>query len=170
MPKSILILLAAAAVVLSAGCGGSGGGSSSHRLSAAAFRSQGNQICTDLNRQEKPDIGSTSKAAIDRNLDRIDSALGKLKDLEPPTRDESHFRAMLKHFEQSVAFIRSHEVGMIHLTQQLQKHPSDATTRAQYQSLVRPLVQEVQLAARNATALGLTVCSTGLTGGSSSSG
>ena len=162
MSRSILILTCLGAVLLAAGCGGS----SSHGLSEAAFRSQANHICSDLTRREKPDLASTAKASVDRNLDRIDSAVSKLEALDPPTRDETRYQALLTSFKRSVAFVRANERRLITMTQRLRANPSDSRTTAQYQHLVRPFVQDVQRAGTDANALGLTTCANGLSGGS----
>jgi len=168
MRRSILFLSCAGAVLLAAGCGG--GGVGGKRLSRTEFRSQANHICSDLNRKEQPDLGSTSKAGIDRNLDRLDSALSDLDRLNPPAADEARFRAFLRDFKRSVAFFKAKENLLILLTRQLQAHPSDSHTTARYEALVRPFVQDIRAAAESATALGLTACANGLTGGSGSNG
>jgi hypothetical protein len=165
MSRLILLLICSGAVLLSTGCGGAGS-SDGDRLSRAEFLTRANQICTDLNRKEQPDLGSTSKAGIDRNLDRLDSALSDLEDVNPPAADEAHYRAFLRNFKQSVAFFREKEQLLILLTRQMQAHPTDSRTSARYQTLVRPFVDDIRAAAKNATAVGLDACANGLTGGS----
>jgi hypothetical protein len=169
MSRWILPLICSGAVLLATGCGGSGSGGGD-RLSKPEFRSRANQICRDLNRKEQPDLGATSKAGIDRNLARLDSALSDLARVNPPAADEARYRAFLRNFKHSVAFFREKEQLLILLTRQMQAHPSDHHTTARYQALVRPFVQEIRVSADNATALGLTACATGLTGGSGSTG
>ena len=168
MSRWILLLICSGAVLLSTGCGGGEGGGD--RLSRPEFRSRANHICTDLNRREQPDLGSTSKAAIGRNLGRLDSALSDLARLHPPAAAESRYRAFLRDFRHSVAFFREKEPLLILLTRQMRAHPSDSRTTTRYQALVRPFVQDIRAAADNATALGLTACANGLTGGSGSTG
>ena len=163
MPRSILILSCLAAVLLAAGCG-SGGGSDT--LSKAEFQRRANQICRQLTRQEQPDASSTSKAGLDRNLHRIDSALSQLEDLDPPATDAQRYRSMLASFKRSDAFVKENELRLIQLAHQLQLHPSDVHTRAQYEQLVRPFVENVRVAAAAAKQLGLEDCVTGFTGGS----
>jgi hypothetical protein len=170
MSRWILLLICSGAVLLSTGCGGGGGRGDGDRLSRSEFLSRGNHICSDLNRKEQPDLGSTSKAGIDRNLTRLDSALSDLARLHPPAADDSHYRAFLRHFQHSVAFFREKESLLILLTRQMRAHPSDSHTSARYETLVRPFVQDIRAAANNATAVGLDVCANGLTGGSSSNG
>ena len=157
----MLALFACGAVLLSTACGGGGGG---QPLSETTFRSRANNICKDLTRQQQPDLTTNSKAAIDRNLGRIDSALSQLKRLHPPARDESRYRHLLTSFQRSVDFVRSHEATLIRLTDQMRAHPSDSHLTAQYRTLVRPFVLEIRLASTDAKALGLSACAKGFTG------
>jgi hypothetical protein len=163
MRRLILVLFSAAAVLLSAGCGGSGG---DQRLSKSEFQSRANQICTDLRHREQPDLGSTSKAGIDRNLDRLDDALDDLARLNPPAADESRYRTFLDNFRRGVDFAREKEPLLIVLTRQMRTHPSDTHTTERYETLVRPFVEDIRVAAENAVALGLTACANGLSGSS----
>ena len=164
MRRLLLLLFLAPIVLLSAGCGGSGGGD--QRLSKSEFQSRANQICTDLRRREQPDLGSTSKAGIDRNLDRLDDALNDLSRLNPPAADESRYRTFLDNFRRGVDFAREKEPLLITLTRQMRAHPSDTHTTERYQTLVRPFVEDIRVAAENAVALGLTACANGLSGSS----
>ena len=166
MSRWILLLICSAAVLLATGCGGGSG----DRLSRSEFQSRANGICTDLNRKEQPDLGATTKAGIDRNLERLDSAVSDLARVNPPAADERRYRAFVSSFKRSVAFFREKEPLLILLTRQMQAHPSDSRTTARYQTLVRPFVEEIRVAANNATALGLDKCAAGLTGGSGSTG
>jgi hypothetical protein len=167
MRLSIFVLFCAGLVLLAAGCGGGGG---DKRLSRAEFQKQANHICAKLTEQEKPDIGSTAKAGIDRNLDHIDSAVSDLERLQPPAADQARFRHLLKTFKRTVAFVKEKEVILIRLTKQMQTHPSDSRLTAQYQTLVRPFIHDAQSLGTDANALGLTDCANGFTGGGSSSG
>jgi hypothetical protein len=167
MSRLILLLICSGAVLLSTGCGGGGRGD---RLSKGEFQSRANHICTELNRKEQPDLGATTKVGIDRNLARLDSAVSDLAGLNPPAADESRYRNFVRNFKRSVAFFREKEPLLILLTRQMRAHPSDSRTTARYQTLVRPFVQEIRVAAENATALGLTACASGLTGSSGSGG
>lgn len=162
MLRPTLILICCGAALLLAGCGG--GGSSSQHLSAAEFRAQANQICSELQTDEKPDLGSSTKAAVDRNLTRIDAALTKLDGLDPPASDQKRYRDLLTRFRRSVAFVRANQAHLIQLTRELRKNPSDTTTLAQYQQLVSHFTGDVRVAGADAKALGLDVCSKGLTG------
>jgi hypothetical protein len=166
MPRSLLVLSCAAAVLLAAGCGGGGGGR--QRLSEADFRTRANHVCDELNRQEKSDLGSTSKASVDRDLSRIDSAVSQLEALRLPARDATRYRALLKHFKRSVALVRAKEPLLIQLARDLRLHPSDARTMARYERIFRPFLQNLARAGADARALGLTTCANGLGGGSSS--
>jgi hypothetical protein len=168
MSRWILLLICSGAVVLATGCGGGSGGGD--RLSKSEFQSRANGICTDLNRKEQPDLGATTKAGIDRNLDRLDSAVSDLARVNPPAADERRYRAFVNSFKRSVAFFREKEPLLILLTRQMRAHPSDSRTTARYQTLVRPFVEEIRVAANNASALGLDKCAAGLTGGSGSNG
>jgi hypothetical protein len=168
MSRWILLLICSGAVLLSTGCGGGKGGGD--RLSRPELQSRANHICTDLNRKEQSDLGSTTKAGIDRNLARLDSALSDLARLNPPAADESRYRKFVRSFKRSAAFFREKEPLLIQLTRRMRAHPSDSHTTARYETLVRPFVREIRIAAENATALGLDKCAKGLTGGSSSSG
>jgi hypothetical protein len=160
----MLVLLCSGAVLLASGCGGSGGGG--HRLSEAAFRVRANHICTGLTRQEKPDLSSSSKASVDRNLGRIDDALGQLEGLRPPAGDEARYHALLTRFKRSVAFVKAKEPLLIELTHQLRSHSSDSRTMARYQRIVRPFLRDVARAGADARALGLGACANGLSGSS----
>jgi hypothetical protein len=168
MSRLILLLICSGAVLLATGCGGGSGGGD--RLSRTEFRSRANHICTDLNRKEQPDLGATTKAGIDRNLSRLDSAVDDLEGLNPPAADEGRYRAFVRNFKDSVAFFREKESLLITLTRQMRAHPTDSRTTARYEALVRPFVAQIRVAAENATALGLTACAKGLTGGSGSTG
>ena len=132
------------AVLLATGCGSTT--SSSDQLSRTEFRARANHICSELIRREKPDVNSTSKDALDRNLGRLDSALSDLDGLHPPAGDEGRYRALLTNFRKGVAFFRANESILILLTQQLQKHPSDTATAARYDHLVRPFVHDIRAA------------------------
>jgi len=154
-------------VLLAAGCGGGSGGG--QRLSHAEFQSQANHICTHLRREEQPDLGSTAKSGLDRNLDRIDSAVSDLERLQPPAADAARFRGLLKTFKQAIAFVRANEAHLITLTRQMQSHPSDSHLTAEYQRLVAPFVRDAQQLGVDANALGLKACATGFTGGGSGS-
>jgi len=167
MPRSILSLTCLAAVLLAAGCGSGGG---SHTLSKAAFQSRANQICRQLTRQEQPDVSSTSKASLDRNLGRIDAALGRLEALDPPASDAQRYQTLLASFRRSDAFVKENELRVIQLAHQLQSDPSDTSARARYEQLVLPFVENIRVAASAAKDLGLGDCVTGFTGGSGSSG
>jgi hypothetical protein len=157
-----LAILCCGTAFLVAGCGG--GSSSSQQLSPTAFRTQANQICGDLRTDEKPDLGSTTKEAVDRNLTRIDDALTKLDALNPPASDEQQFRDLLTRFRRSVAFVRANEAHLIQLTHQLQKNPSDTNAAAAYQRLVSHFASDVRTAGADAKKLGLGVCAKGFLG------
>jgi hypothetical protein len=161
----ILALFCAAVVLLAAACGGS-----SSRLSQARFQAKANHICSELNRQEQPDLSSNEKDAIDRNLGRIDSALGQLRGLRPPADEETRYQELLKSFERTTAFVKANESQLIELTRKLRASASDPQDSARYGRLVRPYVQQLRIAGADATALGLSACANGLTGGSSSNG
>ena len=166
MRLSIFVLFCAGLVLLATGCGGGGGGDKP--LSRADFQKQANHICAKLTEQEKPDIGSTAKAGIDRNLDRIDSAVSDLERLQPPAADRARFRHLLTTFKRTVAFVKAKELLLIKLTKQMEAHPSDSRLTAQYQTLVRPFIHDAQSLGIDANALGLQDCAAGFTGGSGS--
>jgi hypothetical protein len=168
MRLPILALFCSALVLLAAACGG--GNSGSDRLTQAEFQTKANHICRELNKQEQPDLSTNSKDAVDRNLSRIDSAIGQLKGLRPPADSDARFQELLKSFEQTAAFVRAHESVLIELTRQQQAKASDPRVIARYERLVRPFLRELQIAGADATALGLTDCANGLTGASSSNG
>jgi hypothetical protein len=130
MLRPTLVFVCCGAALLAAGCGGS------KQLSQAEFQAKANHICSDLSRREKPDVHSTSRAALDRNISRLD-------------------------------FFKANESILILLTRQLQKHPGDNATAARYDQLVRPFVHDIRQASAAATALGLTDCANGFSGGSS---
>jgi hypothetical protein len=161
MRRPLLTLCCLGAVLALAGCGGGG-----HKLSDTAFRTRANHICSELSREEKPDLASTSKAGIDRNLRRIDSALSELQDLHPPADDEQHYGDLLRNFNRVDAFVKANEVRLIRMEQHLRVHPSDSAALARYERLVRPYVRNLELAAADATALRLRACAKGLSGGS----
>jgi hypothetical protein len=162
MSRSVLVLFCCAAVLFTAGCGGG-----THRLSEAAFRTRANHICTDLSRKESPDLASTSKAGIDRNLARIDSALSQLERLHPPASDEQRYGDLLTRFKRSVTFVKANEERLIEIARKLRADPSDRQTFAQYQRLAGPFIRDVRTAGTDAKALGLPACASGLSGGSS---
>jgi gas vesicle protein len=164
LPRSILVLYGSAAVLLAAGCGGSSTSRSSQQLSASEFRARANHICNELNRQVQPDLASKSKAAVDRNLGRIDSALAQLKSLNPPASHRATYRDMLTNFQRSIAFVKTNEGHLILLARHLRAHPTDVRAKAEYQQLVRPFAQSAGLAGAAARALGLNACASGLTG------
>src|SRR5207342_1941607 len=91
-------------------------GGSSSRLSQARFEAKANHICSELNRQEQPDLSANEKDAIDRNLGRIDSALGQLRGLRPPADEETRYQELLKSFERTTAFVKANESQLIELT------------------------------------------------------
>ena len=168
MYRPTLTLFCLAAVLLSTGCGGGGGSSSSSdRLSQAEFQTRANQICNKVRGQEKP---STSKEGTDRNLSLVDSALSDLQGLKPPTKDETQYQDLLTRFKRALAFVKANEARLLSLGERLRANPTDPRTAAAYRQLVQPYVKEAQRAGADATALGLTACASGLTGGSSSSG
>ena len=169
MRLATIVMLCAGLALLTAGCGGSGGGDN-QRLSHSEFQGRANHICTKLRQQEQPDIGSTAKSSIDRNLGRIDSAVSDLERLQPPQADQARYRHLLKTFKRTIAFVKAKEPLLIRLTTQMQAHPSDTHLTARYQSLVRPFVRDAQLLGVDANALGLEACATGFTGGGSSAG
>src|SRR5947209_1838987 len=111
MRRSAFALVCSGAVLLATGCG-----SSSHQLSKGEFQGRANHICSDLIHREKPDVNSTSKAALDRNLGRLDSALSDLDGLHPPASDEGRYRALLTNFRKGVAFFKANESILILLT------------------------------------------------------
>jgi hypothetical protein len=120
-------LFCAAVVLLAAACGGS-----SSRLSQARFQAKANHICSELNRQEQPDLSSNAKDAIDRNLGRIDSALGQLRGLRPPADEETRYQELLKSFERTTAFVKANESQLIELTRKLRASASDPQDSARY--------------------------------------
>ena len=162
MPRSILISSCLAALLLAAGCGSGGG---SNTLSRAEFQSRANQICRQLSRQQRPDVSSNSKAALDRTLHRIDSALNRLEALNPPASEAQHYQTLLASFKRSVAFVKENELLVVQLGQQLEANPSDLRTRARYEHLVRPFVKNLGVATTAARKLGLEDCVAGFTGG-----
>lgn len=163
MRRSAFVLVCSGAVLLATGCGSS----SSQQLSKAEFQARANHICSDLTRREKPDVSSTSRAALDRNISRLDSALGDLDGLHPPASDAARYQALLTNFRKGVDFFKANESILILLTRQLQKHPGDNATAARYDQLVRPFVHDIQQASAAATAVGLTECAKGFSGGGS---
>ena len=168
MRRPILVLFCAGAALLAAGCGGGGGSSGGGQpLSHSELQSHANDICTKLKQEEQPDLASSSKDAIDRNLGRIDSALSDLQRLEPPQQDAARYKDLLTRFRRTAAFVKANEARLIRLTNALKAHPSDSRTDAQYQALVRPFVEEAKRAGADATALGLQACAAGFTGSSS---
>jgi hypothetical protein len=164
MRLPIVALFCTALVLLTAACGGS---SDSSRLSQSEFQAKANHICSELNKQEQPDLKTNSRDAVDRNLGRIDSAVDQLKGLRPPADDEARYQELLKGFERTTAFVRANESVLIELTRQQQGKASDPRVIARYERLVRPFVRQLGIAAADATALGLTTCATGFTGSSS---
>src|SRR4029077_2282450 len=78
MRRPTFVLVCCGAALLAAGCG------SSKQLCKGEFQAKANHICSDLRRREKPDVSSTSRAALDRNISRLDSALSDLNGLHPP--------------------------------------------------------------------------------------
>jgi hypothetical protein len=162
MPRRTLVFVCCGVALIAAGCGGS----SSQQLSKAEFQARANHTCSDLIRSEKPDVNSTSRAALDRNLARLDSALSDLNGLHPPASDAGRYRALLQNFGKAVAFFKANESILILLTRQQQEHPNDAATSARYAQLVRPFVDDIRAASAAATALGLTACASGFSGGS----
>jgi hypothetical protein len=161
MLRPTLVFVCCGAALLAAGCGGS------KQLSQAEFQAKANHICSDLSRREKPDVHSTSRAALDRNISRLDSALSDLNDLHPPASDAARYQALVTNFKKGVDFFKANESILILLTRQLQKHPGDNATAARYDQLVRPFVHDIRQASAAATALGLTDCANGFSGGSS---
>jgi len=164
LPRSILVLFACAAVLLAAGCGGG-----SNRLSETAFRSKANGICKELSSQEKADAPSTAKAAVDRNITRLDTAVHKLESLRPPAGDERRYQDFLTSFKKSEAFLKAKEPRVIALGSKVQSGAATPSELVAYQQFVRPFVQHIQAAAAAANDLGLADCANGLSGGSSSS-
>jgi gas vesicle protein len=162
MRLPILALFCSAVALLAAGCGGS-----SNRLSHAQFQAKANHICSQLNKQEQADLSSNTKGAVDRNLTRINSAIGQLKGLRPPADNEARYQELLKSFEQTTAFVRANESQLIELTRKLRASAQDSQDFARYRRLVRPYLQQLRIAGADATALGLTACAKGLTGSSS---
>jgi hypothetical protein len=160
MYRPTLTLFCLAAVLLSTGCGG--GSSSSDRLSQAEFQTRANQICNKVRGHEKP---STSKEGTDRNLGLVESALSDLQGLRPPTKDEARYQDLLTRFKRALAFVKANEARLLSLGERLRANPSDTLTAAAYRRLVQPYVKEAQRAGADATALGLTACANGLTGG-----
>jgi hypothetical protein len=163
LPRSILVLFACAAVLLAAGCGGG-----SSRLSETAFRTKANGICKDLSRQEKADAPSTAKAAVDRNITRLDEAVRKLERLRPPAGDERRYKDFLMSFKQSEAFLKAKEPRVIALGSKVQSGAATPSELVAYQQFVRPFVQHIQAAAAAANDLSLADCANGLSGGSQS--
>jgi hypothetical protein len=161
MLRPTLVFVCCGAALLAAGCGGS------KQLSQAEFQAKANHICSDLSRREKPDVHSTSRAALDRNISRLDSALSDLNDLHPPASDAARYQALVTNFKKGVDFFKANESILILMTRQLQKHPGDNATAARYDQLVRPFVHDIRQASAAATALGLTDCTKGFSGGSS---
>jgi hypothetical protein len=164
MSRSALVLVSCIAALLAAGCGG---GNSNQQLSKAEFQTRANHICSDLRRREKPDVSSTSRVALDRNISRLESALSDLNGLHPPASDKTRYQALLTNFSKAVDFFKANESILILLTRQLQKHPGDNATAARYDQLVRPFVEDIRQASAAATALGLTECAKGFSGKSS---
>jgi hypothetical protein len=150
--------------VLAAGCGGG-----SNRLSETAFRTRANGICKDLSRQEKADAGSIEKAAVDRNITRLDSAVHKLEALRPPAGDERRYQDFLASFKKSEAFLKAKEPRVIALGSKVQSGAATPSELVAYREFVRPFVEHIQAAAAAANDLGLADCANGLSGGSSSS-
>jgi hypothetical protein len=164
LPRSLLVLFACAAVLLAAGCGG--GSSSHHRLSAVAFRNRANHICSDLSRQAKASAGSTSKADVDKSFARIDAAVGRLEDLNPPTLYAQRYQELLTNFKQIVDFVRENRDRLIQMSNRLNSHPSDKRTAQRLQQLIRPFEQKLQRAASDARGIGLPDCANGFTSSS----
>jgi hypothetical protein len=111
-----------------------------------------------------------ARTVHDRNLGRIDSSLGQLRGLRPPADEETRYQELLKSFERTTAFVKANESQLIELTRKLRASASDPQDSARYGRLVRPYVQQLRIAGTDATALGLSACANGLTGGSSSNG
>jgi hypothetical protein len=164
LPRSLLVLSACAAVLLAAGCGGG-----SNRLSESAFRSKANGICKELSRQEKADASSVEKAAVDRNISRLDAAVHKLEGLRPPAGDAQRYQDFLTSFKKSEAFLKAKEPRVIALGSRVQSGAATPSELLAYQHFVRPFVRHIQAAAAAAKDLGLADCANGLTGGSTSS-
>jgi hypothetical protein len=167
MRRPIPILFCLAAVLLASGCGSGGG---DRTLSKAEFQSRANRICRQLSRQEQPDVSSTSKAGLDRNLHRVDSALNQLEALHPPAALARRYQTLLASFRRSDEFVKENERRVIELAHQIQKNPADTRARARYEQLVRPFVANLQGAAAAAKDLGLTDCLSGFNGGSGAGG
>jgi len=164
LPRSLLVLFACAAVLLAAGCGGG-----SNRLSETAFRSKANGICKELSRQEKADVSSTEKAAVDRNITRLDAAVRKLDGLRPPAGDERRYQDFLTSFKKAEAFLKAKEPRVIALGSRVQSGTATPSELVAYRQFVRPFLKHTQAAAAAATDLGLADCANGLSGGSTSS-
>jgi hypothetical protein len=71
----------------------------------------------------------------------------------------------LTRFKRALAFVKANEARLLSLGERLRANPSDALAATAYRRLVQPFVQEAQRAGADATALGLTACASGLTGG-----
>lgn len=161
-----MILLCTGAALLAAGCGSGGG--SGHRLSETGFRSQANHICSELTRQAK--AGSSSESGVQQSFARVDAAVGRLEGLDPPAKDAPQYHELLTNFKQGVAFLKANRQHVIQMLKRLSANPSDRTLLSRYRRLIRPFEEEIQRAATDATALGLTDCASGFSGGSAASG
>jgi hypothetical protein len=86
----IRLFAAAAAVVVTGALAGCGGGDSNKTLSYGDMSAQANQICNDVNpeikslSQKLTGKASTDAPVLDQIIPKLDDAIGRFKDLNPP--------------------------------------------------------------------------------------
>jgi hypothetical protein len=159
------------ATLLCIGCGGS-------RLSESALRAKANGICTKLNGQTES-VKIPTRHALEAGIAAVQSGITQLARLRPPARDEATYTDFLARLRSGLAFIKAKGPQLVALEQALEKTmprrigdygPGLAFHRlsqvaGRETTLVRPLEQDVRIAANDARALHLGSCASGITGG-----
>jgi hypothetical protein len=149
----------------------------SNRLSAHDFRLKANALCAKLNREGDSDLRPT-KQRLATAIAHVEAGVTQLERLRPPKRDEARYTDFLARLRRTIAFTKLHEAQLLALEQAanhaLPRRVADYGRKKPFahfnkiyrrqEALLRPINHDIRLARRDARALGLRTCASGITG------
>jgi hypothetical protein len=154
----VTVCSACALALVAAGC-------ASERSSDAAFRTEANRICREVDRQTRS-VDFSSRSGFAKGLAGMRAGVKRLARLHPPAGKEHTYRDLLAKLRDINGRLAVNEARLLRLQRGLKRssgHP--ARTIEQFRALIEAMGRDGLRAAADSRTLGVGVCATDLSGG-----